>query len=232
VIFVGCRPGPVGVARWARATPIVVARATLHHAVLRPLLCMVLRVRVELSSELSAIRSPVVLVANHASHLDAPLILCTLPRGLRRIAVGAAADYFFASPLRALATAFLVNGFPVGRQPGHSRPGLVGRLVDEGWHLLLFPEGTRSRDGSHGRFHLGAAALCVSKGLWCVPVGIGGTHRAMPKGARWPRSGRPIVTIHYGAPLRPAADEDARTFTYRIRAAVLSTIDQRGNVTR
>ena len=71
---------------------------------------------VEGTEYLDGVRGPVVFVANHSSHLDTPLILGSLPeRFADRVAVGAAADYFFDARWRAALTALFFNAFPVER---------------------------------------------------------------------------------------------------------------------
>jgi 1-acyl-sn-glycerol-3-phosphate acyltransferase len=162
-----------------------------------------------------------VFIANHSSHLDTPVILGSLPRRFTdRLAVGAAADYFFDARWRAFTTALVFNTFPVERYGSRRLRGLAGRLVDDAWSLLLFPEGTRSQDGWMNPFKLGAAALCLSKGIPCVPIALRGTYAAMPRGRNWPRPGRPKVVIRYGRPIRPEADEGVRDFSFRMMSEV------------
>jgi len=212
------------IGRWPRRRWAIVVRWLANRLVIRPVLRLSLRITVRMPDELrgdSRLPGPVVLVANHGSHLDAPLILGWLPAGRRRVAVGAAADYFFSSRLRAVLTGLLFNTFPVPR-PG--RGGRVttdaARLIDDGWSVLIFPEGTRSPDGSIGVFRFGAAALCVRRDLSCVPIGLHGTHDAMPRGRRWPRRGRPPVLVRFGAPLRPVPGESVAAFNQRVDCAV------------
>ena len=64
--------------------------------------------------------------------------------------------------------------------------GLATSLLDDGVPLLLFPEGTRSRTGEMGNFKPGAAALCISRDVPCLPVAIVGAAEAMPYGQNWP----------------------------------------------
>jgi 1-acyl-sn-glycerol-3-phosphate acyltransferase len=126
---------------------------------------------------------PVIFVANHSSHLDTPTILRALPRKWRRnTAVAAAADYFYNKRWKANGVALLFNTVPLGRKGGGLGNGAtdhVDRLIDDGWNLVMFPEGTRSRDGEVGKVRSGAAVIpargrpTIGMRLWtrCVPSG-------------------------------------------------------------
>ena len=80
-------------------------------------------------------------------------------------------------------------------------------LIEDGWSLVVFPEGTRSPDGHVQRFRHGASRLCLEHGVAAVPIAILGAYQAMPKGRFWPKAGRPTVTLRYGAPLYPIEGE-------------------------
>lgn len=206
------------------ATPI---RSCLQRRLLRPLLRALTRPEIHGRDLIEPLPGQAVLVANHASHLDAPLILCSLPRALaERTAVGAAADYFFTSKWRALATALVFNGFPLDRHGRRQSPSLITKLVDDGWSLLLFPEGTRSEDGWMTGLRPGAAHLCVGGGIPALPIAIRGSYAAMPRGRTWPRGGRPRVALHFGRPLWPADGESVRDFNARLQAAVARLWDE------
>ena len=123
------------------------------------------RRRVEGLDVLSRIDGPVIFAANHASHLDTPLILLSLPdEWRRRTAVAAAADYFFDTWWRAVGSAMVFNTFPIDRRGG-SMATTPGEVLADGWSLVIFPEGTRSKDGWVGRFQLGAAYLACQHGV-------------------------------------------------------------------
>src|SRR2546422_9734655 len=111
-------------------------------------------------------------VANHASHIDTPLVLCSLPREWReKTAVAAAADYFFDVWWRAATTALVFNTFPLERTGGKRATDTARKLIGGGWSLLGFPEGTRSKDGWLGRWRHGAARPALE---YRVPGGPGG----------------------------------------------------------
>ena len=152
---------------------------------------------------LSRIEGPVIFVANHASHLDTPLILLSLPdEWRRRTAVAAAADYFFDTWWRAVGSVAAVQHVPdrPSRRPMSATPGEV---LADGWSLVIFPEGTRSKDGWVGRFRMGAAFLACEYGVPVVPIAHRGTFAAMPRGQGWPSPGRRQLTVRFGEPLRP-----------------------------
>lgn len=205
---------------WARTTAGCVARDVVQRWGLRPLVWRETRPRVEGLDRLGGMRGPVIFVANHSSHLDAPLVLCSLPRRWReRTAVGAAADYFFDARWRAAATALAFNAFPVERHGGRRVASTAAELLDEGWSLLLFPEGTRSPDGWMRSFRHGAARLSVQSGVPVVPVGIRGSHTAMPRGAKWTLPGRPAVAVRYGPAIDPG-NQRPRELTAQFTQAV------------
>ena len=206
---------------WARTRLASAVRLGLQRGVLKPLAWSQTSTVVEGLDYLEPLSGPVIFVANHASHLDAPLILGSMPRRLvRKLAIGAAADYFFDAKWRALVTTLVFNAFPVERFGANRVRSLAPILVERGWNLLLFPESSRSTDGWMGSFRLGAAQLCCVRGLPAVPVALRGTFGAMPRGVNWPVPGRRKVVVRYGRPLTPERDESARDFNVRLGAAV------------
>jgi 1-acyl-sn-glycerol-3-phosphate acyltransferase len=142
------------------------------------------------------------------------------PRITKKLAVGAAADYFFDSRTIAAATTLLFNAFPVERRGSRRGRSLAAELVEEGWSLLLYPEGSRTVDGWLTAFKLGAAQLCAMKRVPAVPIALRGTFAAMPRSQRWPRPGRPRVTVRIGRPLHIAASESVPEFRARLVRAV------------
>ncbi|MGH3915314.1 MAG: lysophospholipid acyltransferase family protein [Pseudonocardiaceae bacterium] len=206
---------------WARSAPIGLLRSALQRGVLKPVVWSQTRPEVHGREYLDGLRGPAIFIANHSSHLDTPLILGSLPERItEKLAVGAAADYFFDSRSRAAVTTLLFNAFPVARRGSRRGPSLAADLVQDGWSLLLYPEGSRTVDGWLTGFKLGAAQLCAMKGVPAIPIALRGTFAAMPRGRRWPRPGRPRVTVRIGRPLRPEADEGVSEFRTRLARAV------------
>ncbi len=197
------------------------ARFVAQRLILKPFIWSVTEVTVTGRESLSAIKGAYVLVCNHTSHLDAPLLICAVPRRMGRfLAAGAAADYFFSRWWKMALTRLFFNAFPVDRTGTVSRKGLSKSLLHRGVPLLVFPEGTRSRTGEMGPFKAGAAALSMSVRVPCVPAAIVGAYEAMPRGAAWVRPGRPPVRVSFGAPMHALPGETAEAFTARIASTI------------
>ena len=205
---------------WARSGPAIVTREAVLRFLLAPILAFYTRRRTTGRSKLGRLRSPVILVANHVSHMDTPVILAALPRRLRRrTVVAAAADYFYRNRLVAILVSLIFNTVPMARGGGglgKQAAGHVDGLLDRGWNLLLYPEGTRSRNGGTGRLRRGAAVLAARHHVLIVPIRVTGTRDAMPPGSFWPsrfrhRNGlrRHPVSVSFGDPIKPTEDVSA-----------------------
>jgi 1-acyl-sn-glycerol-3-phosphate acyltransferase len=187
-----------------------------------------LSLRVYGTDKLEDVPGPVIFYSNHSSHLDATLIMCTLPeRWQKKTGVGAARDYFFDVWWRQAFTALVYGAFPIDRsRGGRTAIDKARELVDDGWSIVVFPEGTRSPDGHMQRFRHGASRLAIDLGIGLVPIAIVGAYQAMPKGRWWPRPGRPVVTLRYGDPLYPEEGETHQQLSIRMQQAVMKLFDE------
>ncbi len=229
---------------WARSGVAGAVREVILSAVLGPLIDLYARRRTVGREHLDGLRAPVLFVANHSSHVDTPTILRALPRAWRRrTAVAAAADYFYRVPWIARAVSLAFNTVPVQRKGEGVAPDAAShlfRLIDEGWSLLVFAEGTRSRDGTVGRLRSGAAVLAAEHDAVIVPVYVSGTHALMPPGRRWMRRERGRFTgarhptsVRFGPPVRPRDGEHRVEVMERVRmffeaSGAVTTPDTRG----
>jgi 1-acyl-sn-glycerol-3-phosphate acyltransferase len=175
----------------------------LRALVLGPALRLLSPLTVE-GADLLPAAGPLLLAANHGSHLDAPAVLAALPAALRdRALVAAAADYFYRDRLRAAASD-LAGAYPFPRRGGPAELRLAvdrtAALLAAGWIVLLFPEGTRSRDGRLAPFRPGVVCLARRTGAPVVPVAVTGAGAAWPPG-RAPRGG--AVRVCFGRPWTP-----------------------------
>jgi 1-acyl-sn-glycerol-3-phosphate acyltransferase len=206
---------------WPFSAPARAVRAALGVVLVRPVLRLIARPRVEGAEHLAQLPGPVLLCGNHASHLDAPLVEAALPGRMRRhTAVAAAADYFFdRTRLLGALTALLFAAFPFGRH-GSVRASLerVASRLDQGWNVILFPEGTRSVSGEIRPFLDGIGLLATDFGARVVPCCIEGAHALLPKGRARPRRGR--VTVRFGPLVEIPAGASIADATRAVEAAV------------
>jgi 1-acyl-sn-glycerol-3-phosphate acyltransferase len=143
-----------------------------------------------------------VLVANHASHLDALVLGCAVPLRWRdRLFPLAAGDVFFQKwSIASFATTFL-NAMPVWRRKvgRYAIQDLRARLIAEQCIYILFPEGGRTRDGKMLKFKAGVGMMVAGTTVPVVPCYLRGTFEAGPPGSTFPRP-RPI-SMRVGEPL-------------------------------
>jgi len=174
----------------------------------RALYGAVFRTRVSGQSNVPVDRN-VLVVANHASHLDMGLVKVALGEQGQRLAAMAAADYFFDTPLKRTYFENFTNLIPMERS-GSVRKSLRAAVtaLARGYNVLIFPEGTRSLDGGLQPFKPTAGYLALRCGVDALPVYLSGTYRALPKGALLPRSADLRVVIG-----RPIAVEELRRRT-------------------
>jgi 1-acyl-sn-glycerol-3-phosphate acyltransferase len=213
---------------WARCAPARFARETILSGFFAPVMAWYVRRRIEGREVFSGARPPVVFVANHSSHMDTPTILRALPRAWRqRTAVAAAADYFYRKRWVAAAVSLLFSTVPISRRGGGMDNGSADhlhRLLRQRWNLLLYPEGTRSRDGSRGKLHSGAAVLAAAHDVAILPIYVNGTREAMPPGRSWPkrftagRFRRQPICVRFGPPIRPKPGEHRNETMGRVQA--------------
>lgn len=161
------------------------------------------------------------IIANHTSHLDAPIIAQSLPRRQSRfLATGVAYDYFFTAWHKRLFVRWLFNAFPIYREGSRSSATLPRALLRSGVPVLLFPEGGRQKSGTIADFKVGSIKLAVDAGVPIVPTAVIGGFEAMPKGRSWPVSGRPPVRVVFGEPVVARPEESLVALTSRVRRVV------------
>ncbi len=146
--------------------------------------------------------SQCVLAPTHASHLDFWAVLEGLSPALRRKTYVAAAEDFFYQRAwrRGLIRWFSYHNFPLNRRAvGLDQYKRLRRLLQAGYSLMVFAQGTRTRDGSLLPFRPMLAMLAADCGVPIVPVAVMGTFQALPAGRAWPR--RHAIRVRFGAPL-------------------------------
>lgn len=211
---------------WSRRWPARMCRAAIVEGPMRAMVQVLASPRRRGADRLADLNGAVIFAANHHSHLDTPLLLTSIPDPWRhRIVVGAAADYFFGTRVAGATAALVMGAVPIERaRVGRRSADLAAGLIDEGWSLLIYPEGGRSPDGWGQPFRGGAAYLSVRCNVPVVPIHVGGTGNILRKGRTMPRPAEATVT--FGTPLRPEPGERAPRFATRIEEAVTALADE------
>lgn len=163
--------------------------------------------------------TPYVFMPNHGSFLDGPLVMVLIP--------GAARVVLKKSVLRLpiVGTAMRFVGFvPVDRKGAEGGKKSIARAVrlmrERGYSFLIFPEGTRTRDGRLGPFRRGGFFLALESGAPIVPVTIRGTRELMPKGQWYARRGRVRVIFHRPIGVEGYTTETITALMDKVRDAI------------
>jgi 1-acyl-sn-glycerol-3-phosphate acyltransferase len=211
---------------WARSPLARIGRAVVQDVVATPAIRALASPTVRGLDRIDHLDEPVIFAANHTSHLDTPLLVSVIPERWRtELFVAGAADYFFDTRLKAATFAFLLNAVPIERQR-RSRVSLqrMSELLDDGWSMLIFPEGGRSPDGWGRPHNPGAAWMAQRSGRPIVPVHVEGTRRILAKGSNRVRPGRTHVT--FGRPLRPSPSDNPRRLAAEVESAIAALADE------
>lgn len=158
-----------------------------------------------------------VVVSNHQSMLDI-FVLARLPREMKWVAKAE----LFRIPW--IGWMFRLSGdIPVDRaetRSGREAMARARRYLDGGMHVMLFPEGTRSRDGALLPFKQGAFKLAIEAGAPLLPVAIHGAAEGMPKGSPWVRPARVRVRILEPVETAGLGEGDVAALAERVRARI------------
>jgi long-chain acyl-CoA synthetase len=222
---------------WPWLRPLRWIRAAFVECVLRPLVWLLAAPRVIWTSRTQTldVKNPMLIIANHVTTYDVPLLLFALPRAIRNCTAVAMSgerleDFRHARnmgprwlnplgpPAWLLITA-LFNVFPLPRQRGFQRGfAHAGRALDRGFHVIVFPEGRRSPDGALASFRPGIGLLIKQSSAAVLPMALHGLGELKTGQRRWFRSGS--VEVRVGQPLRFAANELENVITARLHSEI------------
>ena len=161
------------------------------------------RVRVEGAIDQIPRTGPVIVAANHSSNLDVPVLGSSLmPKLGRRLQWLGKKELFDWPVIGWIARNGGVHAVERGAADVEAFR-IATRILEEGHALFVFPEGTRSHDGTLGEGRDGVAVLALRTGAPIVPVGVSGSYERWPRGQRLPRPGG-RVTARIGSPFRLA----------------------------
>jgi 1-acyl-sn-glycerol-3-phosphate acyltransferase len=181
--------------------------------------------------DLHRVEDPMIFAANHRSHVDTAAILGTLPATIcKRTVVAAALDVFgpdnnggikrkLSKDCLQFITAAGFHAFAFDRLGPPLRSVRTSvQLIRNGWNLLLYPEGTRSRNGEIAPFKPGVALLAKFTKRPVIPVHVEGGDAILPYCGFMPRRARAIV--RYGSPILYQVDDTPASFTAKIEEQV------------
>jgi long-chain acyl-CoA synthetase len=186
---------------WPRWSPIRLLRYLLWGIIVFPTMPIRMKIHASGLENLRALHPPVFFVSNHQSILDAPAILKALPDfGWRKSlapAMGAQR-----SMIDLYAAALFFNSYPLPPTSVGLRKAieLTGKLADEGYSPLVFPEGERTPDGRLRPFRPGIGVMVHHTKLPVVPIVLNGTYRIWPIHARGPTH-KGIVDVQFHPPI-------------------------------
>lgn len=222
---------------WAQRFPVTWIRIAVSYLVILPLTRLMSRAKVIGRERLEETHGPVLFIANHITMVDAALILLALPGRLqRKLAIAMEGEilrgwrhppertgWFKRVILLAqyLLVVSLFNVFPLPQKSGFRRSfAFAGETMDRGYSVLVFPEGSRARDGKMHPFMEGVGLLARNLDVPIVPVKIDGLYEVKIQGKRFATPDQIKVTI--GVPIIISNDDEPASITKLLEQSVAS----------
>jgi long-chain acyl-CoA synthetase len=219
--------------RWPWSWPMQVVRAAFLELIAQPMIWLLAAPRVVCEAD-KIPQGPVLLIANHVTAYDGPLVLYALPGQLRRhVAIAMSGEILLdlrrgrgqdnavinlLAPIGYWLVTALYNVFPLPRRRGFRRSfAHAGEAMDRGYSVMIFPEGHRSETGRLQRFREGTGLLAKESQVPVLPVGIRGLGELKASG-RWIRSGK--LEVRVGSPVELGHEATAAEWTAALEAAV------------
>ena len=223
--------------RWPWWFPVRWLRAAFVELVMRPLVGLLAKPEVSVSGPIAA-GDPMLIIANHITSFDGPLLEYALPgRVRRRMAVAMSGEmledfrhfrnprarggwrFLPQGPLYYVLVTALFNVFPLPRLRDFQRSfAHAGEALDHGFNVLVFPEGTRSESGRLARFRPGIGLLVKESGAAVLPMAMRGLGELKSRGRGWFRSGRLKLVV--GELIRFSPLDSEAVITARLQAEV------------
>jgi len=218
------RSEPVDFPTWNRRWPAWFLRRISLPTWILPLGRAFAWVKIDGLEHLATLRGPVIFAANHQSHMDAPMILWSMPARWRyRTAIAMAKEFFkahffpqnysrrewFTNSLNYYLSALFFNAFPLPQREAGTRQTLryIGALLGEGYSVLIFPEGRRTEAGEVSAFRAGIGMIGARLTVPVVPVRIVGLHKVLHPS--WKMAVPGPARVIFGAPLHLEGDDYA-----------------------
>lgn len=189
--------------KWPRRRPARWLRRTLMTGLVFPMLRLGYSVEIRGRQNFRNLQEPVLIISNHNMHMDGSMLLRSMPHGFRqRVAIAAAASDIFGNRLRGFGASLLGNAFPFAKEGSGVRESLeaVAKMLDEGWNVLIFPEGKLTVIGPMQPFKSGTGLLAVETGVPVLPMRIDVLRPGFYEG-KWLPHPRARVRVNIGAPV-------------------------------
>lgn len=190
----------------------------------------ILGIRVEIEGrEAVPVDIPCIFMSNHLSFLDGPLLFWAIPQPIRVILK----KEIFRIPVIGLGMR-QVDFVPVDRKGIRGGKKSIDRAVqlikEKGFSFLIFPEGTRSRNGQLQEFRRGGFFLALESKVPIVPISIQGTFELMPKGSFFVKKGRVKVAFHPPVPVVDFGLDRLSALSDKIKGTIRSGLESKGPV--
>ena len=228
---------------WSWWPPVQAVRVLFQEAVMRPLVWLLAAPALS-GGNVSPPDQPLLLIANHVTAYDAPLVLYALPFAMRRrVAIAMSATTLedlrhgrnqsglkhgnwllnLLAPVAYWLITPLFNVFPLPAAAGFRRSFFhAGLAMDRGYHVLIFPEGRRSADGALLPFRAGIGLLAQESGAKILPIALQGLGELRQRRRRWFRSG--ILQIRIGSPIVPELQLSPAALAEALRSTLASLL--------
>ncbi|HTV09009.1 MAG TPA: AMP-binding protein [Candidatus Aquilonibacter sp.] len=224
--------------RWPWAWPMQMVRAAFLELIAQPLIRLLAKPKVVLTTQVIP-DGPMLIIGNHVTAYDGPLILYGLPGRLRRrVAIAMSGELLMdmrhgrgqgnavlnlLAPIGYWLITALYNVFPLPRLRGFRRSfAHAGEAMDRGYSVMVFPEGHRSETGALQQFREGIGLLAKESMAPVLPVGLRGIGELKASG-HWVRSGR--LEVRVGAPVELGPEASAAEWTAALAAAVRQLVE-------
>lgn len=236
--------------RWAWSAPVATLRRIFQSDIARPLTWLLAAPKVTRPQNLVAeaeAAAPLLVVANHITAYDGPLVMYALPYRLRKhVAIAMSGEmlddflhfrnpeagprygrFFPFGPAAWFLVTVLYNVFPLPRTRDFQRSfAHAGEALDRGYNVLVFPEGTRST-GQLASFRQGIGLLVKQSNAVVLPVALRGLGELKQKGRGWFRSGK--LEVRVGLPIRFAREATEAEITTRLHEEVKRLLESQGD---
>jgi long-chain acyl-CoA synthetase len=212
--------------RWAMRFPFTLIRFIVYHVFFLPLTLIMCRVRTIGVERFANVKPPVLFISNHVTDVDAALILSALPWAWRyRMAIAMAGEILrewrMSAKVQYALGAALFNVFSLPRQSGFRQSfEYAGEAVDRGFSILIFPEGTETRDGELQPFKAGIGLLASELNVPIVPIMLRGLFEVKKRKQRFVKPG--TVSITFGDPIEFSSDYTPSDITRELECRLQS----------